>query len=262
MGKTVEQGGRHLGIAEDGHPFSERQVGGDEQAGLLVKLADQVEQQCAARGRKRQVAQLIQNHGIDQRELFGQIPGFAQLLFFLQQVDQVHGIEELQACLKAEETLQRQRSQFDAQALETWLSQLQPKLEALLCGNIEEARKVLRALLVEPLTIKPILGCDGQVSSFLGVSYAVTGTTAFGTTFSLANTKNNGVVSEEESERLAGAKKNGTKGENKALEYEITGASTLGALVDYASYIKMASPRGFVGGDGFFQTKETRIVVQ
>lgn len=92
--QPVQQGSGHLGIAEDGHLFSERQVGGDDQAGLLVQLADQVEQQCAARGRKRQVAQLIQNHGIDQRELFGQIPGFAQLLLFLQQVDQVHGIEE------------------------------------------------------------------------------------------------------------------------------------------------------------------------
>ena len=101
-----------------------------------------------------------------------------------------------------------------------------------------------------------------QVSSFLEASYAETGTTAFGTTFSLANTKNSGMVSEEESDRPSGAKKNGTKGENKVLDYEITGASTIGALVDYASYINMASPRGSAGWNGYFHAKEIRVIVQ
>ena len=45
MGEPVEQRGGHLGVAEDGRPFPEGQVGGDDDRGLLVKAADQVEQQ-------------------------------------------------------------------------------------------------------------------------------------------------------------------------------------------------------------------------
>ena len=48
VGDAIQQGGRHLGIAKNLHPFGERQIRGDDQRGLLVKLADQVEQQPAA----------------------------------------------------------------------------------------------------------------------------------------------------------------------------------------------------------------------
>lgn len=46
MGKPVEQRGRHLGVAAG--PFAEAQVSRDDDAGVLVKLAQQVEEQCAA----------------------------------------------------------------------------------------------------------------------------------------------------------------------------------------------------------------------
>ena len=45
MGQTVEQRRRHLGVAEDVAPFREAQIGGDQQAGGFVQLADQVKQQ-------------------------------------------------------------------------------------------------------------------------------------------------------------------------------------------------------------------------
>ena len=48
MGDAVQQRGGHLGIAEHGRPFAEREVGGDDHRGLLVELANQVEQQLAA----------------------------------------------------------------------------------------------------------------------------------------------------------------------------------------------------------------------
>ena len=35
MGEVVEERGRHLGIAEDGGPFAEAQVGGDDDAGAI-----------------------------------------------------------------------------------------------------------------------------------------------------------------------------------------------------------------------------------
>jgi hypothetical protein len=45
VSKAIEQGSRHLGIAEDAGPFAEAQVGGDHDAGALVELAEQMEQQ-------------------------------------------------------------------------------------------------------------------------------------------------------------------------------------------------------------------------
>ena len=44
MGDAIEERGCHLGIAELGGPLAEGQVGGDDDRGLLVELADQVEQ--------------------------------------------------------------------------------------------------------------------------------------------------------------------------------------------------------------------------
>ena len=45
VGKPVEQGGGHLGITEHVGPFTEAEVGGDDDAGALVEFAEQVEQQ-------------------------------------------------------------------------------------------------------------------------------------------------------------------------------------------------------------------------
>ena len=45
MGDAIEERGGHLGIAEHGRPLAERQVGGDDYRGALVKLADEMEQQ-------------------------------------------------------------------------------------------------------------------------------------------------------------------------------------------------------------------------
>ena len=48
MGQAIEQRGGHLGIAEHAGPFAEAEIGGDDDAGLFVELAEQVEQQRAA----------------------------------------------------------------------------------------------------------------------------------------------------------------------------------------------------------------------
>lgn len=45
--EPVEQRGGHLCISEDGRPFREAQVGGDDDAGALVELAQKMEQQSA-----------------------------------------------------------------------------------------------------------------------------------------------------------------------------------------------------------------------
>lgn len=47
MGQAVEQFRRHLGISEDAGPFAEAEVGSDDNAGPLVELAQQMEEQCS-----------------------------------------------------------------------------------------------------------------------------------------------------------------------------------------------------------------------
>ena len=56
MGKPVEEGCRHLGVAKDRGPFAEAQVRGDDDAGALAELAKKMEEQRAARGAERQVS--------------------------------------------------------------------------------------------------------------------------------------------------------------------------------------------------------------
>jgi len=50
VGEPIEESGGHLCVAKDGPPFAEAEIGGDDDAGSLVELAQQVEEQCAARG--------------------------------------------------------------------------------------------------------------------------------------------------------------------------------------------------------------------
>ena len=38
MRESIQQGSRHLGIAEHTGPFGEAQIGGDDHAGVLVEL--------------------------------------------------------------------------------------------------------------------------------------------------------------------------------------------------------------------------------
>ena len=48
MSKAVEQSGGHLGVAEHTGPLAEAEIGGDDDAGALVELGEQVEEQRAA----------------------------------------------------------------------------------------------------------------------------------------------------------------------------------------------------------------------
>jgi len=61
VSEPVEQRGGHLGITEHLGPFAEAEIGGDDDAGALVKLAQQVEPQRAALGAERQISKLIED---------------------------------------------------------------------------------------------------------------------------------------------------------------------------------------------------------
>jgi hypothetical protein len=89
MGEPVEQCRGHLGVAEDRRPLGESQVGGDDDRGLLVEPADQVEQQLAAGLGERQIAELVENEKVEPGEPIGDTALPPDAGFGLQPVDQV-----------------------------------------------------------------------------------------------------------------------------------------------------------------------------
>ena len=44
MRQSIQQCSRHLGIVKHTRPFAKAEIGGDDQAGFFLQLADQVEQ--------------------------------------------------------------------------------------------------------------------------------------------------------------------------------------------------------------------------
>ena len=64
MRDTIQERGCHLGISEDADPFAKLQVCGDDDAGRLIELADQMEEQCAARFGEWDVAQFVDNDNV------------------------------------------------------------------------------------------------------------------------------------------------------------------------------------------------------
>lgn len=65
VGKSVEERSGHLGVAKDGRPFTEVEVGGHDDRGALVKTADEVEQQLAAGLVEREVAKLVEDQEVE-----------------------------------------------------------------------------------------------------------------------------------------------------------------------------------------------------
>ena len=61
VSQSIEKRRGHFGVSEDLHPFSEGEVGGDNQRGLFVEFADQMEEQGASRLREGQVAQFVED---------------------------------------------------------------------------------------------------------------------------------------------------------------------------------------------------------
>ena len=80
--EAIQERGGHLGVAEDLYPLAEAEVGGEDQRGLFVQMADQMEQQRPAGLGEREVAQFVDDNGINGDESFGQVTGLAELFFF------------------------------------------------------------------------------------------------------------------------------------------------------------------------------------
>ena len=87
MREPVEKRRCHLCITEDLRPFTEAEVGRDDDAGALIEFAQKVEQQCAAGRAEWQVAKLVEDDEVDLGEHLGHFPGLPKGLFLLQRVD-------------------------------------------------------------------------------------------------------------------------------------------------------------------------------
>src|SRR5277367_2217250 len=94
VGETIEQRGRHLRVAEHGCPLAEAEIGCDDDAGALVELAQQMEEQRAAGGAERQVAKLVEDDEIGVSEPGRDLARFALKLLLFESVDEFDGGEE------------------------------------------------------------------------------------------------------------------------------------------------------------------------
>jgi hypothetical protein len=94
MREAVEQGSGHFRIAKDARPFAEGQIGGDDDRGAFVETADHVEQELSAGLREGEIAKLVEDDGVEAREIVGQPPLTARSALRLEAVDEIDGVEE------------------------------------------------------------------------------------------------------------------------------------------------------------------------
>ncbi len=111
MGQAVEERGGHLGVAEDGGPFAEGEVGGDDDRGAFVEAADQVEEQLSARLCEGQVAEFIEDDEVESGQVVGQPPLFAAAGLGLEPVHQIDDVVEAAAGAVAERAIVRHWSE-------------------------------------------------------------------------------------------------------------------------------------------------------
>ena len=94
MGEPIEERGGHLGVAEDAGPFAESEIRGDDDGGLLVEAADEVEQQLPAGLGEGQAAQFVEHHEVETAEQVGGAPLAPVASLGVEFVDQVDHVEE------------------------------------------------------------------------------------------------------------------------------------------------------------------------
>ena len=94
MGEAIEQRGRHFGVTEDRRPFAEAEVRCDDDAGSLIKFAEQMEEQYSPGRAERQVAQFVEDDEIGVDQASGDLACLAVVLFLFEGVDEFHSGEE------------------------------------------------------------------------------------------------------------------------------------------------------------------------
>src|SRR3546814_4082442 len=73
--------------------FAEGEVRGDDDAGPLIELADEVEQQLPSRAGERQITELVEHDQVEPRQLRRQGPAFADPGLLFEACHQIDGVE-------------------------------------------------------------------------------------------------------------------------------------------------------------------------
>ena len=97
VSQAVEQRGGHLGVAEHARPFSECEVGGDDDGRALVEPADEMEQELAAGLSKREVTELVEDDEVHPGQMLGEPPLPSVAGLDLQTVDEIDNVVEAPA---------------------------------------------------------------------------------------------------------------------------------------------------------------------
>ena len=92
VGQSIEQRGRHLGVAEHTRPFTEGEIGSDDDGGALVETADEVEEQLTTGLGEGQIAEFVENDEVETREVIGDAALTAGAGFGLKPVDEIDDI--------------------------------------------------------------------------------------------------------------------------------------------------------------------------
>ncbi len=69
MGEPVEKRRRHLGVGENARPFTESEIGRDEDQSAFIESADQVKEELAADLGKGQIAEFVEDDEVKAREI-------------------------------------------------------------------------------------------------------------------------------------------------------------------------------------------------
>jgi hypothetical protein len=94
MREPIEQRGGHLGIAEDGRPFAEGEIGGDDDGCALIEAADEMEEQLAAGVGEGQIAEFIKDDEVEAGQVIGDPPLAGIAGFGFEPIDEIDNIVE------------------------------------------------------------------------------------------------------------------------------------------------------------------------
>ena len=94
MGQAIQQRGGHLGVAEDGGPFTKGEVGGDDDRSPLIEPADELEQELATGLGERQVAQFVHHDEVNAGQMIGQSARAAVAGFGLEAIYEIDDFVE------------------------------------------------------------------------------------------------------------------------------------------------------------------------
>jgi len=94
MCEPIKHSGGHLGVAEDLRPIGEGEVRGDDDGGVLIELADQMEQQLRARLAERQIAEFVDHDEAVAQQSFDHASALSRSLFLFELIDEIDEVEE------------------------------------------------------------------------------------------------------------------------------------------------------------------------